>query len=134
MPTLGLSEVFNRQYEYEGTALASAARTASVNSATFETPWGVRGVRVYINATASAATPSVVFTIADLDPVSGTSNAILASAAITGAGLTVLTVYPGMTVAANLVASVALPKRWRVQAVAGDSDSLTYSVGFSYLY
>lgn len=114
------------------TLLASAARTASVNTVDVVND-AFRGVRVYINVTASAATPSVVFTIKDKDPVSGNYSTLLASAAITGAGLTVLTVYPGVTASANVAASTPLGRVWRVEAVAADSDSLTYSVTYTHL-
>lgn len=106
---------------------ASAARTASANSADFGNE-GYRGVHVVIDATAAADTPSVVFTIEGKDPVSGKYYTILASAAITAQGTTVLRVFPGATAAANTVANDCIPGTWRVKAVAGDADSLTYSV------
>lgn len=114
------------------TGLASAARTASVNTADLVN-YNARGAKVVIDATASAATPSVVFTIKGKDPLSGKYFTILASAAITGTGTTVLTVYPGVTAAANVSVSDVLPRVWRVEAVAGDADSLTYSVGVNYI-
>lgn len=112
--------------------LASAARTASVNSADF-TNYGYRGLHVVIDATALAATPSVVFTIQGYSPVGDDYYTILASAAVTGAGQTILRVFPGATAAANLVANDYVPGIWRVSAVAGDADSLTYSVAASLL-
>ena len=107
--------------------LASAARTATVNGAD-QTNLSARGVVVTIDATASAATPSVVFTIQGKDQLSGTYRTILASAAVTGVSTTVLKVYPGLTAAANAAANDVLPPVWRVIATAGDADSLTYSV------
>lgn len=107
--------------------LASAARTASVDSATFANS-GYRGLHLIIDATAAAATPSVVFTIQGYSPLGDDYYTILASAAITGAGTTVLRVYPGLTAAANAVANDVLPHLWRVSVAAGDADSLTYSV------
>lgn len=110
------------------TVFASAARTASADSSDLTNGNG-RGLVLVIDATASAATPSVVFTVKGKDPLSGKYYTILASAAITGTGTTVLRVYPGLTAAANTVASDVLPRTYRVEAVAGDADSLTYSVG-----
>lgn len=112
------------------TLFASAARTST------PTPYdGVnynhRGLHLVIDATAAAATPSVVFTIQGLDVISGKYYTILASAAVTGISTTVLRVYPALTVAANLVASDILPRSWRLIATHGDADSLTYSVGAS---
>lgn len=115
-----------------GTLLASAARTATVSSSA-QTNYNGKGVRVFINATASAATPSVVPTIEVYDPVSGTWTAILTGAAITGAGHTVLTVYPGATAAANVTVSNHIGKVWRLTMTAADADSLTYSAGYNTL-
>ena len=129
-------EIMNTLYPEDtaaGVAFASAARTASSNSADIRNG-GARGVRVYINVTAIAASPSVVFTIKDKDKTGGLYHTILASAAIVGTGLTTLTVYPGMTAAANVAVSEPIPPIWRVEAVHGDADSITYSVSYDYLY
>lgn len=112
----------------EITLLPSAARTATTQSLTQINEAGHRGVVVFIDATDSAATPSVVFTIQGKEPVGDEWYTILASAAVTGAGNTVLRVFPGATAAANTVANDQLPLQWRVDATAGDADSLTYSV------
>lgn len=109
------------------TVLASAARTASVDSDTFSND-GYKGVIVVIDVTAAAATPSVVFTIQGYSPLGNDYYTILASAAVTGTGQTILRVYPGLTAAANTHANDILPPQWRVNAVAADADSLTYSV------
>lgn len=114
------------------TLLPSAARTASVNGDD-QTNLGYRGLHLVIDATAAAATPSVVFTIQGKDRTSGKYYTLLASAAVTGVSTTVLRIYPDLTAAANLVVNDVLPECWRVIAVAGDADSLTYSVGVSLL-
>lgn len=111
---------------------ASAARTASHQSED-QLNRGHRGVRVVINATASAATPSVVFTIQAKDVTSNTYQTVLASAAVTGTGTTVLKVYPGITAAANASVSDVLAPIWRLDVAHGDADSLTYSVGVDLL-
>ena len=115
------------------TVFASAARTATTNSDTYQNAVGHRGLHLVIDATASAATPSVVFTIQGYSPLGDDYYTILASAAVTGAGTTVLRVYPGLTAAANTVANDVLPSLWRVNATAADADSLTYSVSASLL-
>jgi hypothetical protein len=114
------------------TILASAARTATPTKVD-QTNYAARGVIVVIDVTAITATPSVTFTIQGKDPLSGKYFTILASAAITGVGTTVLRVAPGLTAAANLVANDVLPQTWAVDAVHGDSDSITYSVGALYV-
>lgn len=107
--------------------LASAARTATVASAVSANP-GYRGLHIIIDVTASAGTPSVTFTIEGYSPLGDDYYTILASAAITGTGTTVLRVYPGLTAAANTIANDVLPHLWRVNAVHGTADSITYSV------
>lgn len=110
------------------TVFASAARTASENSQDFENMQG-GGLKLVIDVTAITLTPSVVFTIQGKDTVSGKYYTLLASAAIVGVGTTVLTIHPDMTAVANVTAKDVLPRDWRVIAVAGDADSITYSVG-----
>ena len=112
------------------TLFGSAARTATVNGDD-QVNGGARGVVVVIDVTAASATPSVVFTIQGKDPATGKYHTLLASAAVTGAGTTVLKVFPGATAAANAAANDCLPAIWRVIATHGDADSITYSVGAS---
>lgn len=111
---------------------ASQARTASENSADLSNPYA-RGAVITIDATAASATPSVVFTIVGRSALGNDYYTILTSAAITGTGTTVLRIYPGLTAAANVTVNDVLPAVWRVQAVAGDTDSLTYSVSCNYI-
>lgn len=109
------------------TLFTSAARTAT-SSVTMNTQC-MGGVFV-INVTAASATPSVVFTIAGVDPASDTAYTILASAAITGTGTTVLRIHPELTAAANTIAKDVLPQAVKITATHADADSITYSLGF----
>lgn len=109
------------------TVFASAARTATA-TATIAT--GSCAGLFFINVTATEATPSVVFTIAGEDPISGATYTILASAAITATGLTVLRVHPALTATANTIAKDMLPAAIRVTAKHANADSITYSVSF----
>ena len=88
------------------------------------------GCLLFINATAAAATPSVVFTLQGVDPASDATYTILASAAITGVGQTILRVHPELTGATNTIAKDMLPHAMKLVATHGDADSITYSVGF----
>lgn len=108
------------------TIYASAARTATPTAVTKRVD-RAKGVMLIIDATASAATPSVVVTI---DGVAASGNAynILTSAAITGTGRTVLKIYPGITAAANVAVSDVVPQTIKVTATHGDADSITYSM------
>lgn len=106
----------------------SAARTASPTPSTLLNRFE-RGVQVIVDVTAITDTPTVVFNVQGKDAVSGKWYTLLASAAVTGISTTVLRVEPGSTEAANTVAAAGVPRVWRVQAVHGDADSITYTVG-----
>lgn len=112
------------------TILPSAARTATTASAE-QGNTGYRGGHIIIDVTAVSGSPSLTFTVQGYDATSGKTYTILASAAITSTGTTVLKVYPGLTAAANAAANDVLPDNWRVNVTHGTSDSVTYSVGFS---
>lgn len=112
----------------EFTVYSSAARTATPTKEDFRNLLG-RGLIVVIDVTATSATPSVVFTIQGKDPASGKYYDILASAAITATGTTVLRVSVDLTAAANLIAKDLVPATFAIRAVHGDADSITYSVG-----
>lgn len=111
-----------------GTVLASANRTADVNSDDIGNV-GAQGVIVVIDITDDVGTDSIVFTIQGKDPVSGKYYDILASASLAAVGTTVLQVHPALTAAANEKASALLPDVWRVEADQTGTDGLTYSVG-----
>lgn len=112
------------------TVLASAARTATTNSADQINLDG-QFLRLYINVSAIVTAPSITVTIQAKDPVSGTYSTILVSAAITAVDHTVLQVGPGLTAAANLVAQAAMPRSWRVSVTHANANSITYSIGAS---
>jgi len=106
----------------------SAARTAT-SSVTVPIGESCQGL-FFINVTAVSLTPSVVFTIAGVSPAGDSVYTILASAAITGTGLTVLRVSPHLTAAANTIAKDILPSAIKVTATHADTDSITYSMRF----
>lgn len=105
----------------------SAARTAT-SSVTVPVK-SCQGL-FFIDVTAVSATPSVVFTISGVSPAGDSVYTILASAAITATGLTVLRVSPHLSASANAIAQDILPASLRVTATHADSDSITYEVRF----
>jgi hypothetical protein len=108
--------------------LPSAARTAAPDTQEFEIAGAVRGLIVVIDATAVTATPALTVTVAGVDRRSGKTYTMLASAAIATVSTTVLRIAPGLTAAANLVASDLIPPMLRITCAHGDSDSITYSI------
>ena len=115
-------------YNGNSVILASAARTAAVNSDD-QTNLGARGLHLVIDVTLDPAAASITPTIQGKDEVSGEYYTLLAGVAIAAVGTTILKIYPGLTAAANLVASDILPRTWRLSMAAADGDSITYSIG-----
>jgi hypothetical protein len=106
------------------------ARTATITSDAF-TNNGARGLHVVVDVTAAADTPSIVPTIQAFDVASGKWYDLLVGTAITGVSTNVFRLYPGITAAAGASVSDALPIVFRVKVTHADTDSITYSVGFS---
>jgi hypothetical protein len=108
--------------------LTSAARTAT-NSTGIKRPGrNLRGVRVYIEVTAVAATPSVVFNLQFYDTLNAQWHTALASAAVTATGRTMLELYPEGAAVANARATYHVGTGFRVNAVHADADSITYNI------
>src|SRR5215831_18293464 len=89
-----------------------------------------RGVKVVLNMTA-VGTGSVTLSIQGRDKASGAYYLLLASLPVTANGPQTFTVYPGLTSAANLIASDVLPATWRIVCTANNSNPTTYTVGAS---
>lgn len=107
------------------TAASTSGSTAdNINST-------VRGIILVVDVTSiTGTTPSVVVTVQGKDETSGKYYTLLASAALTAAGTTVLTVYPGVAAVANSSANLPLPRVWRViYTVAGTAPAVTATVG-----
>lgn len=120
-----------RQANVDGISLlALTAANANVSGADQSNHFN-SGIVVVVDITAiSGAGASLVITIEGKDPVSGKYYTILASAALTATGTTVLRVYPTLTAAANLTINSILPKTYRVRAtIAGTTPAVTATVG-----
>jgi hypothetical protein len=89
-----------------------------------------RGLKLVINITAiTGTTPTLTVTIRGKDPTSGVYWSILASTALNATGTTILTVYPGLTAAANSVANDVLPPNFNVQyAIGGTTPAVTATI------
>lgn len=114
---------------FYGTALASAARVATINSPDIVNN-GYRGVHVVVRMSAFTSgtwTPS----IEGKDPVSGVYYPILTGTAIAGVATQVLRVYPGITAAANAAASDFIPRTWRVVMTGASTPIGTFSVAYN---
>jgi hypothetical protein len=85
------------------------------------------GIKLVIDITVTGGS-STVFTIQGVDPVTGKTYTILASAALAAVATTVLTVFPGAPVAANVSANDYIPPTWQVQAVVTGGTGPTFTV------
>lgn len=103
----------------------SAVRAASQNSQNYKTNW--KGLKLVIDVTAVPGVDTVTFAIEGYDPVSGKYVTILDSPAIVATGTTVLSVYPGMTAAANSVANDVMWREFRVSVTHSGAGNFTYS-------
>jgi len=115
----------------ELTVLASAARTASINS-NDQINYNARGVMVWFNITVVPGVDTVQLLIQIKDPVSGTYSTILTDTAQSAIGTRVAAIYPAIAAAAedvNIVRGYPLPRTWRVRIVHSAATSFTYSVG-----
>lgn len=107
--------------------LTSAARTTTQTQAD-QTNRYYRGIAIVVDVT-TAGTGSITMSIDGKDSVSGKYVNLLTGAAITTISTNTYRVYPGLTVAANLVASDALWRTWRVVITHNNANTITYSVG-----
>ena len=115
-----------------GTLLPSLARTATANSATLNnSSW--KGVKVIINMSAFT---SGTFTahIQGQNPITSAYYDVCVSPAIVATGVTVLTVYPGLTNSSNVICSDILPAIWRLSVVGASTPVGTYSASMSLNY
>lgn len=118
-----------------GTALASAARTASTLSANISTR-GARGIIVYLNVTAASGTGGLTPRLFGVDPLSSNvATSATASSAVTTVGLRVYHFGPGCGGANAGTAAwgsvgVMLGALAAVQVLHGDASSYTYSLSY----
>jgi hypothetical protein len=114
------------------TVFASGAQTATQTQSD-QTNNTARGIKVVLDMTNVASSPSVTLEIDGKDTASGKYYSILTGAAVTTVSTNVYTIYPGITTSANVAANDILPHTWRIKVVANNSNSGTYSVGASLL-
>lgn len=131
-PALWNGAAMDRQRgNIDATLVTLAAATASGNSIDIVNYNG-RGLQLGINLTAVAGTlPTLVVTVQGKD-LSGTYYTLLASSAISAAGFTLMSVYPGMIAVANAAASTPLPRTFRISyTIGGTAPAFTGAISAS---
>jgi hypothetical protein len=116
--------------------LSAPTLTTTTNSADLAN-YGARGVVLVLDVTAASGTsPTLDVKVQVKDTLSG-KYVDLAGAAFaqkTAANTSMLTIYPGSTVAANVSISIPLPDTWRVVAtIGGTTPSFTFTLGAHYI-
>jgi hypothetical protein len=132
----------HQRNNYEVTALASAARTAAVNSADLVN-FNARGVVVTIDITAGGGAGSLTVKLTGKDQVSGKYVTLFSTGALAAPGVSTYSfqVFPGATPVAQVSGTPAtvgkadflVPRIWRIEVTVGDTTSYTYSIGVNYL-
>ena len=117
--------------------LNSSQTVGTYTSGTTSQPYAhnemARGIKVFVNVSALGGSGTLTVTLKGVDQFTGNSYTILASTAIASTGLTVLTVYPGLTASSNVAANDCLPDTWFLSAAVGVS-SATAQIDACYLY
>lgn len=134
------SETRDKQYEQlslpknKGAVITHTAAAAGTNSMDCTNTSG-KGVKVVVDITALTGTsPTLTATIQGKDTASGKYYTLLDSAALSATGTTVLTVYPGLTAAANSKADDLIPDVFRViTAIGGTTPAVTATVSCTIL-
>jgi hypothetical protein len=119
-----------------GTALASATRTVTTQSATIESR-GARGIIAWINVSSASGTGGLNLALRGVDPVIGGNSLLMQqSASMTTTGLRAFSVHPGNGAAvgtswANMsVAGAPLPSKFVLSVTHADASNYTYSVTY----
>lgn len=132
-PMLWNGTTFDRQRGNSDATLATLAAASAGASIADQLNGNGRGVQIGINITAiTGTTPSLTVTVQGKDVASGVYYTLLASAALTATGFTLLTVYPAAPTTANVSSPQVLPRTWRVTyAIAGTIPAVTATIGAS---
>jgi hypothetical protein len=134
-PSLFNGATFDRQRNNNdtGAIVTLSAATTQTTTTSNQTNFNGRGLNLVINITAiSGTSPTLTVTLQGVDTASSAVYTILVSAALTATGTTVLSVYPGLTAAANTVANAILPRTFNIKyVIGGTSPSVTATIGAS---
>ena len=117
--------------------LPNAARTVTEVSA-LQTNFNARGLFLFIVVDTIVATPSVTPVVHARQDTNGAYETIWqAPAAITAPGSYTYMLYPGVAsgggTSLTAMASMIIPRKWRLQMTHNDPDSITYGVDAFYI-
>lgn len=91
-----------------------------------------RGIKLFLSpGSFGSGASAITVTIQGKDPVSGSYYTLLTSASLTASTFSVLSVYPGLAVSANVSANDVLPPVWRVTWQASNWGTGGSTLGIS---
>jgi len=114
------------------TALPSAARTASLNSADI-TNLTARGAHIIVDISAIDVATQLIVAVQGKDVTSGNYYNILITTAINVIDTFLLKVHPEAEREQNSAVNDSLPKTFRIAVTQSDTNSITYSVHVNFL-
>lgn len=127
---LGDGLLYTQRGNVEGTALVSAARVITTSSPDIILP-NHKGIAAYLNVTVASGTGGLQTVVETKDPASGSYRQVNTTpTAITGTGLNVYSLYPGVGTANTIGINHILGGHARIKVIHGDGSSYTYSVGY----
>jgi hypothetical protein len=113
--------------------ILSSVRAATFTGDDVAKSQGARGISAYLDVTAVPGVDTVTLAIDVKDQASGKYVQVAAAAARVATGTDRLTVYPGITVAANVALSDVVGDIYRVRVVHSAASNFTYTVGIDEL-
>jgi hypothetical protein len=134
LPALALGELASKSHKL-GTILDSQSRAAATYTTDPIHNYEAKGLRLFFDLTNVGAGPGTVTAKVQVqDPVSGNwvDLAGAVTAALNAVGTTMLTIYPGLTAAANVAVSSPLGLVWRLSVTVA-TNAVSFSVGGQYL-
>lgn len=134
LPSQQVGELASRTHKL-GSIFESASRVAATYVSDTLHNYEAKGVRLFFDLTNVGAGPGTVTAkIQVRDPASGVwvDLAGAVTTALNAVATTMLTVYPGLTVAANVAVSSPLGLEWRVSVTVA-TNAVVFSIGAQYM-
>ena len=119
----------------DGALLASAARTTLQNTEA-QSSRGLKHLTIIVDVTVDPASAAITPSLQALDPASGKWVTVwTAAAALTAVGTAIYALGVGILASVpggfTDVENIPIPPTWRFHMAVADTDSMTYSVGFT---
>jgi len=123
--------LYPKRGNYGFTLLASAARTATTDSA-IQTNATSKGITLYLRITTAVGGQTLTLSVIFRDPLNAATGAnLLTHASLSGTGVFTFQIYPGITTGSTVrytTVSAVLDLDWFLRITPTDASSWTYSV------